>query len=44
MINASLFLRYGDPNLIYKMGNVDIGTIWNEKDLGVTLNANLKVS
>ena len=35
---------HGNPNLTYKMGNVDIGTTSKEKDLRVTLSANLNVA
>ena len=39
-----LHLGHGNPTLVYKLGNINRGTTRKEKDLGVAIDTNLKVS
>ena len=39
-----LHTRYGNLDVNYKMGDTVLGTTVKEKDLGVTISADMKVS
>ena len=39
-----LHTGHGNLDINYNMGDTDLGTIVNEKDLGITISADMKVS